>query len=58
MLAAGVHSEIAGERRGHSKVGITMDLIRTSCRECKEDAAARVDRDLDDVINRRTKAFG
>jgi integrase len=35
LLASGVHPKIASERLGHSKVGITLDLYRTSCRECR-----------------------
>ncbi len=35
MLGSGVHPKIASERLGHSKVGITLDLYRTSCRACR-----------------------
>jgi integrase len=55
MLSAGVHPKIASERLGHSKVGITMDLYSHVMPGMQEDAAARVDRDLEDVINRRAK---
>jgi integrase len=48
----------ASERLGHSKVGITLDLYSHVLPEMQEAAAARVDRDLEDVINRRTKAIG
>jgi integrase len=58
MLASGVHPKIASERLGHSKVGITMDLYSHVMPGMQEDAAARVDRDLEDVINRRTKTNG
>jgi integrase len=58
MLASGVHPKIASERLGHSKVGITMDLYSHVMPGMQEDAAARVDRELDDVINRRTKTIG
>ena len=58
MLSAGVHPKIASERLGHSKVGITMDLYSHVMPGMQEDAAARVDRDLQDVINRRTKTIG
>jgi integrase len=58
MLASGVHPKIASERLGHSKVGITMDLYSHVMPGMQEDAAARVDRALEDVINRRTKAIG
>jgi integrase len=58
MLASGVHPKIASERLGHSKVGITMDLYSHVMPGMQEDAAARVDRDLEDVINRRAKTIG
>jgi integrase len=48
----------ASERLGHSKVGITLDLYSHVLPEMQEAAAARVDRDLKDVINRRTKTIG
>ena len=58
MLASGVHPKIASERLGHSKVGITMDLYSHVMPGMQEDAAARVDRALEDVINKRTKTIG
>jgi len=58
MLSSGVHPKIASERLGHSKVGITLDLYSHVLPNMQEDAAARVDRDLEDVINRRTKTIG
>jgi integrase len=58
MLSSGVHPKIASERLGHSKVGITMDLYSHVLPGMQEDAVARVDRELEDVINRRTKTFG
>ncbi len=58
MLSSGVHPKIASERLGHSKVGITMDLYSHVMPGMQEDAAARVDRDLENVINRRTKTIG
>ena len=57
MLSSGVHPKIASERLGHSKVGITMDLYSHVIPGMQEDAAARVDRALEDVINRRTKTI-
>lgn len=57
MLSSGVHPKIASERLGHSKVGITMDLYSHVMPGMQEDAAARVDRDLEDVINRRRKTI-
>ncbi len=58
LLASGVHPKIASERLGHSKVGITMDLYSHVMPGMQEDAAARVDRELEDVINRRAKSIG
>jgi integrase len=58
MLSSGVHPKIASERLGHSSVGITMDLYSHVMPGMQEDAAARVDRDLEEVINRRTKTIG
>jgi integrase len=58
MLSSGVHPKIASERLGHSKVGITLDIYSHVLPGMQEDAAARVDRELDDVINRRTKTIG
>jgi integrase len=58
MLSSGIHPKIASERLGHSKVGITLDLYSHVLPGMQEDAVARVDRDLEDVINRRTKAIG
>jgi integrase len=55
MLSSGVHPKIASERLGHSKVGITMDLYSHVMPGMQEDAAARVDRDLEAVINKRAK---
>ena len=58
MLSSGVHPKIASERLGHSKVGITLDLYSHVMPGMQEDAAARVDRDLEEVINRRAKTNG
>ncbi len=58
MLSSGVHPKIASERLGHSKVGITMDLYSHVMPGMQEDAVARVDHDLEDVINRRAKTIG
>jgi integrase len=58
MLSSGVHPKIASERLGHSKVGITMDLYSHVMPGMQEDAAARVDLALEDVINKRTKTIG
>jgi integrase len=58
MLSSGVHPKIASERLGHSKVGITMDLYSHVLPGMQEDAVARVDRALEDVINRRIKTIG
>ncbi len=58
MLSSGVHPKIASERLGHSKVGITLDLYSHVMPGMQEDAAARVDRDLEEVINKRAKTNG
>jgi integrase len=58
MLSSGIHPKIASERLGHSKVAITLDLYSHVMPGMQEDAAARVDRDLEDVINKRTKTIG
>jgi len=58
MLSSGVHPKIASERLGHSKVGITLDLYSHVLPGMQEDAAARVDRDLEEVINKRAKMNG
>ena len=58
MLSSGVHPKIASERLGHSKVGITLDLYSHVLPGMQEDAAARVDLALEEVINKRTKAIG
>src|SRR5262249_46149021 len=57
LLSSGVHPKIASERLGHSTVGITMDLYSHVMPGMQEDAAARVDRDLEDVINKRAKTI-
>jgi integrase len=53
-----VHPKIASERLGHSEVGITMNLYSHVLPGMQEDAAARVDRELEDVIKRRAKTIG
>jgi integrase len=58
LLSAGVHPKIASERLGHSKVGITLDIYSHVMPGVQEDAAARVDRELDDVINKRAQSIG
>jgi integrase len=58
LLASGVHPKIASERLGHSKVGITMDLYSHVMPGMQEDAVARVDRALDNVIKRPAKRLG
>jgi integrase len=58
MLSSGVHPKIASERLGHSRVGITLDLYSHVMPGMQEDAAARVDRDLEEVIHRRAKRIG
>jgi integrase len=43
MLASGVHVEVASERLGHSKIGITLDLYSHVLPRIQEDAVAKVD---------------
>ena len=43
MLSSGVHPEVASERLGHSKVGITLDLYSHVLPGMQEDAVAKVD---------------
>jgi integrase len=57
MLSSGVHPKIASQRLGHSKVGIMMDLYSPVMPGMQEDAAARVDRDLEEAINKRAKTI-
>ena len=56
-LLSGVHPKIASEWLGHSKVSSQWTCISSVMPGMQEDAAARVDRDLD-VINGRTKTIG
>ena len=58
VLASGIHPKVASEHLGHSNVGITLDLYSHVMPGMQEDAAACVDRALEDVINRRTKTIG
>jgi integrase len=57
MLASGVHPKIASERLGTPRSG-TMDLYSHVMPGTQEDAAARVDRDVEGVINKRRKTIG
>jgi integrase len=43
LLSSGVHPKVAQERRGHSSVGITLDLYSRVLPGMQEDAAAKVD---------------
>ncbi len=43
MLALGVHPKIAGERLGHSRVAVTLDLYSHVMPGMQDEAAARVD---------------
>ena len=55
MLNNGIHSKVASERLGHSKVGITLDLYSHVLPGMQEDAVERVDEALAAAINRRPK---
>jgi integrase len=52
-LANGIHPKVAGERLGHSKVGITLDLYSHVISGMQEDAAAMVDAALKSAIEKR-----
>jgi integrase len=43
LLASGVHPKIAGERLGHPKIGITLDLYSHVMPVMQEDVVAKVD---------------
>ncbi len=43
LLANGVHPKVAGERLGHSQVGITLDLYSHVIPGMQENAAKAVD---------------
>ena len=47
--------KVVSERLGHASVKITQDVYGHVMPGMQEDAAARVDRALEDVINRRAK---
>ena len=53
-LSSGVHSKIASERLGHSKVGITLDLYSHVLPGMQADAAARIDEALLSAVRKRT----
>jgi hypothetical protein len=53
MLAAGVHPNVARERLGHSKVGITLDLYSHVLPGMQANTAARVDDALRAALQKR-----
>jgi integrase len=53
LLKSGVHPKIAGERLGHSKVGITLDLYSHVLPGMQADAAALVDDALKAALSKR-----
>jgi hypothetical protein len=53
MLAAGIHPKIAGERLGHGKVGITLDLYSHVLPGMQSEAATRVDAPISDALQQR-----
>ena len=58
MLAAGIHPKIAGERLGHSKVGITLDLYSHVLPGMQSEAATRVDALISDALQRHRNVKG
>ena len=56
LLSSGVHPKAAGERLGHSKVGITLDLYSHLLPGMREDAAARVDDAVRVALRKRASA--
>jgi integrase len=58
MLALGVHSKIASERLGHSRVAVTLDLYSHVMPGMQEEAAARVDDALRIAMQSGTKGMG
>jgi integrase len=55
MLKAGVHGKIVQERLGHSTIAITLDIYSHVVEGMQEEAAARVDADLQDALRRRPR---
>jgi integrase len=53
LLASGVDPKVAGERLGHSKVGITLDLYSQVMPGMQEDVAALVDNALQIAMQKR-----
>lgn len=58
LLANGVHPKVAGERLGHSKVGITLDLYSHVIPGMQEDAVATVDAALKTALRNRAETKG
>ena len=55
LLASGVHSKVASERLGHSKVGLTLDTYSHVLPNMQADAAALVDDALQAALQSRSK---
>jgi integrase len=58
MLAAGIHPEVASERLGRSKVGITLDLYSHMLPGMQSEAATLVDALISDALQRHRNAKG
>ena len=58
LLGSGIHPKVASERLGHSKIGITLDLYSHVMPGMQEDAAERVDVELQAAIKRRSTDIG
>ena len=50
LLASGLHPKVASERLGHSRIGVTLDLYSHVMPGMQEDAVAKVDAALRDLI--------
>jgi len=53
MLSNGIHPNVASERLGHSRVGITLDLYSHVLPGMQADAPSRVDEALHQALERR-----
>jgi hypothetical protein len=58
MLAAGIHPEVASERLGRSKVGITLDLYSHVLPGMQSEAATLVDALISDALQQHRNAKG
>ena len=58
LLASGVHPNIAQERLGHSRVGITLDLYSHAVESLQDEAASRVDAALGRALDKQRATKG